>query len=147
MRTMSRVSGRPQPQMNVTPLVDVVLVLLIIFMVVVPMMEKSGHIELPGIFHVDEEPKGKVDPFTLSLSTDGRMFFEKDELEPDSFRQRLTEALEREPSRRLILRADRSAPYGKVRKLFAICQEIGFPGISLRVNEIKAGPLAGKKQS
>lgn len=144
---MARVGNRPQPVMNVTPLVDVVLVLLIIFMVVVPMMEKAGHIELPGIFHVDEDPKGKVDPFTLTLSTDGRMFFEKDELDADSFKQRLSEALEREPSRRLILRADRNAPYGKVRKLFAICQEIGFPGISLRVNEVKAGPVSGKKQS
>jgi biopolymer transport protein ExbD/biopolymer transport protein TolR len=75
------------------------------------------------------------------------MFFEKDELSPDSFKQRLSEALERQPARRLILRADRNAPYGKVRKLFAICQEIGFPGISLRVNEVKAGPASGKKQS
>jgi biopolymer transport protein TolR len=144
---MARVGNRPQPLMNVTPLVDVVLVLLIIFMVVVPMMEKAGHIELPGIFHVDEEPKGTVDPFTLTISNDGHMFFEKDELEQESFKQRLSEALEREPSRRLILRADRNAPYGKVRKLFAICQEIGFPGISLRVNEVKVGPLTGKKQS
>jgi biopolymer transport protein ExbD/biopolymer transport protein TolR len=132
--------------MNVTPLVDVVLVLLIIFMVVVPMMEKGGHIELPGIFHVDEEPKGKVDPFTLSLTTDGKMFFEKEELDTGSFEARLTQALEREPSRRLILRADRAAPYGSVRKLFAICQQIGFPGISLRVNEIKGGSAAAHRQ-
>ena len=123
--------------MNVTPLVDVVLVLLIIFMVVVPMMEKSGHIELPGIFNVDEDPKGKTDPWTLALTTEGKMFFEQVELDQDNFRTKLNEALEREPGRRLILRADRNAPYGKVRKLFGICQEIGFPGISLRVNEIK----------
>jgi len=122
--------------MNVTPLVDVVLVLLIIFMVVVPMMEKA-QIELPGIFNTDEDPKGKVDPFTLSLTTDGKMFFENDELDQDSFRTRLEKSLEREPTRRLILRADRNAPYGVVRKLFSICQEIGFPGISLRVNELK----------
>jgi biopolymer transport protein ExbD/biopolymer transport protein TolR len=130
--------------MNVTPLVDVVLVLLIIFMVVVPMMEKGGHIELPGIFHVDEEPKGKVDPFTLSLTTDGKMFFEKEELDESSFRAKLTESLEREPTRRLILRADRAAPYGTVRKLFALCQEIGFPGISLRVNENR-GAVASRR--
>jgi len=146
MRSLSRTANRPQPVMNVTPLVDVVLVLLIIFMVVVPMMEKGGHIELPGIFHVDEEPKGKVDPFTLSLTTDGKMFFEKEELDTGSFEARLTQALEREPSRRLILRADRAAPYGSVRKLFAICQQIGFPGISLRVNEIKGGSAAAHRQ-
>jgi len=125
--------------MNVTPLVDVVLVLLIIFMVVVPMMEKTGHIELPGIFNVDAEPKGKTDPWTLSLSTDGRMFFEQGELSPDNFKDKLSEALQSAPTRRLILRADRSAHYSKVRELFAICQKIGFPGISLRVNEIKDG--------
>jgi biopolymer transport protein TolR len=148
MRSLSRVAGgRPQPSMNVTPLVDVVLVLLIIFMVVVPMMEKSGHIELPGIFHVDEDPKGKTDPFTLSLATDGRMFFENDQLDADHFKARLSASLEREPTRRLILRADRGAPYGTVRALFATCQEIGFPGISLRVNELResgSGPNANK---
>jgi biopolymer transport protein TolR len=137
MRTLSRVGSRPQPVMNVTPLVDVVLVLLIIFMVIVPMLEKSANIELPSIFHVDEDPKGKTDPFTLSFTTDGRMYFEQEELDADAFEARLTRALEREPTRRLILRADRSAPYGTVRKLFAACQKIGFPGISLRVNELK----------
>ena len=139
MRSLARNANRPTPVMNVTPLVDVVLVLLIIFMVVVPMMEKSGHIELPGIFHADEDPKGKTDPFTLALTTDGRMYFEQEELEQETFRTKLNEALVREPARRLILRADRNAHYGQVRKLFAICQEIGFPGISLRVNELKDG--------
>jgi len=123
--------------MNVTPLVDVVLVLLIIFMVVVPMLNKAAHIELPSIFNTDEEPKGKTDPFTLSFTTDGRMYFEQEELDADTFETRLVQALEREPTRRLILRADRAAPYGKVRKLFATCQKIGFPGISLSVNELK----------
>jgi biopolymer transport protein TolR len=137
MRSLSRAGSRPTPVMNVTPLVDVVLVLLIIFMVVVPMLDKSAHIELPSIFHVDEEPKGKTDPFTLSFTTDGRMYFEQEELDADTFETRLVQALEREPTRRLILRADRAAPYGKVRKLFATCQKIGFPGISLRVNELK----------
>jgi len=137
MRSLSRAGSRPTPVMNVTPLVDVVLVLLIIFMVVVPMLDKSAHIDLQGIFNVDEDPKGKTDPWTLSLTTDGRMYFEQDELDPDTFKSKLVEALEREPTRRLVLRADRAAPYGKVRKLFATCQEIGFPGISLRVNELK----------
>jgi biopolymer transport protein ExbD len=137
MRSLSRAGSRPQPVMNVTPLVDVVLVLLIIFMVVVPMLDKHAQIELPSIFHVDEDPKGKTDPFTLSFTTDGRMFFEKEELDAESFETRLVQALEREPTRRLILRADRAAPYGKVRKLFASCQKIGFPGISLRVSELK----------
>jgi len=138
MRSLSRNPYRPQPVMNVTPLVDVVLVLLIIFMVVIPMMEKSVSVDLPSIFNVDPEAKGKTDPFTLSLTKDGGMFFEQEKLEPDAFKARLTQALEDEPHRRLVLRADRGAQYGAVRKLFKSCQEIGFPGVSLRVNELKA---------
>jgi biopolymer transport protein ExbD len=137
VRSLARSSNRPQPVMNVTPLVDVVLVLLIIFMVVIPMMEKSVSVELPNIFHVDAEAKGKTDPFTLSLTKDGGMYFEQDKLEEDAFKEKLTAALQNEPNRRLVLRADRGAHYGEVRKLFKACQEIGLPGISLRVNELK----------
>jgi biopolymer transport protein ExbD len=136
MRSLSRNANRPTPVMNVTPLVDVVLVLLIIFMVVVPMMDKT-QVELPSIFHVDEDAKGKTDPFALSVLKDGSLFFEREPLEPEQMRQRLTEAQEREPARRLVLRADRGAKYGDVRKLFKECQTVGFPGVSLRVNEVK----------
>jgi biopolymer transport protein ExbD len=125
--------------MNVTPLVDVVLVLLIIFMVVIPMMEKYAHVDLPSIFNVDPEAKGKTDPFTLSLTTDGSLYFEQQQLDPEHFAVKLREANDREPSRRLVLKADRLAHYVEVRKLFKACQEIGFPGISLRVNELKTG--------
>ena len=125
--------------MNVTPLVDVVLVLLIIFMVVIPAMGQSITVDLPSIFNVDEEPKGKVDPWTLSLTKDGTMYFEKERLEPDAFKTRLTAALEEDASRRLVLRADQGAHYGAVRKLFKACQEVGFPGVSLRVNDLNGG--------
>jgi biopolymer transport protein TolR len=138
VRSLSRSSFRPQPVMNVTPLVDVVLVLLIIFMVVIPMMEKSAHVDLPSIFNVDPEPKGKTDPFTLSLTSDGSVFLEHDRLDESNVLSRLREANEREPQRRLVLRADRAARYADVRKMFKVCQEVGFPGISLRVNERKA---------
>src|SRR5262245_27337090 len=101
MRGLSRNRFRPTPVMNVTPLVDVVLVLLIIFMVVIPAMEKSAHVDLPGIFNVDPEGKGKTDPFTLSLTADGAMFLEQNKLDPGTFAAKLREANDREPSRRL----------------------------------------------
>ena len=137
MASLSRKADRPQPVMNVTPLVDVVLVLLIIFMVVIPMMEKSVQVQLPDIFNTDPEAKGKTDPYTLSLAKDGSMYFEQEKLETDAFKEKLTAALHNEPNRRLVLRADRTAHYGDVRKLFNACQEIGFAGVSLRVNELK----------
>ena len=145
MRSLSRNPNRPQPVMNVTPLVDVVLVLLIIFMVVIPMMDKAITVQLPSIFNADEEAKGKTDPFTLSLTADGSMYFEQERLDEDNFMARLRAAQERESTRKLVLRADQTAHYGDVRRLFKVCQEVGFPGISLRVNERKTGPATAKR--
>jgi biopolymer transport protein TolR len=142
MRSLSRNAFRPQPAMNVTPLVDVVLVLLIIFMIVIPMMEKSAKVDLPTIFNVDPEPKGKTDPFTLSVTSDGSLYFEQARLDQVGFDAALREANEKEPSRRLVVRADSAAHYGAVRTLFKACQDIGFPGVSLRVNEAK--PASGE---
>jgi biopolymer transport protein TolR len=139
MRTLARMANRPQPVMNVTPLVDVVLVLLIIFMVVVPLMDKNAKVELPSIFNVDPDRKGGSDPYTLSLTRDGAMYFEQERLGPDEFEAKLRAANERDKKKRLILRADRDADYGDVRQLFIRVQSIGFPGISLRVNALKSG--------
>jgi biopolymer transport protein TolR len=137
MRSLSKTNFRPRPAMNVTPLVDVVLVLLIIFMVIVPMMEKSAQVELPSILNVDAEAKAKTDPYTLSMTQEGKVYFEQEQLELGRLAVRLREANERDPTRRLVLRADRAAHYGDVRRIFRDCQEIGFPGVSLRVNERK----------
>jgi biopolymer transport protein TolR len=128
----------PVPVMNVTPLVDVVLVLLIIFMVVIPMMETNPHVVLPDIFHPDEEAKGKTDPFTLSITAEGDMFFEKKELLPDALEAQLRAANQKEPTRRLVLRADRNTKYRAIRELLKVTQTVGFPGLSMRVNALDA---------
>ena len=135
---MKRFGGgksRPSPAMNVTPLVDIVLVLLIIFMVVLPSMEQDAPVELPSIFHVDEEPEGRTDPATVSITADQRLFLEQDELSREQLESTLRELHENEPLRRLILRGDSSLHYSDVREIFALCQSLGFPGISLRVGE------------
>jgi biopolymer transport protein TolR len=137
VRSLSRSSHRVQPVMNVTPLVDVVLVLLIIFMVVIPAMQTSTTVELPSIFNVDAEAKSKTDPFTLSLTTNGLLYLEQEVVERDRLVESLREANRREPARRLMLRADRGAKYGVVRDLFKACQDVGFPGVSLKVNELE----------
>jgi biopolymer transport protein TolR len=136
MSLVAKRRARAVPVMNVTPLVDVVLVLLIIFMVVIPMMEKSPHIVLPDIFNPDPEAKGKTDPFTLSITTAGELYFEKEKLNESDIEARLKKAATDEPGRRLVLRADRAANYVDVRKLFKIVQSVGFPGVSMRVNAL-----------
>jgi len=123
--------------MNVTPLVDVVLVLLIIFMVVVPMMEKSPAISLPDFFNPDPEAKGKTDPYTVSVTKTGDVYLEKEKLSEETMELALRTANTSDPTRRIVLRADRDTPYNLVRPLFKVCQDIGFPGISIRVNSLK----------
>jgi len=134
-RREKRAGKRATPTMNVTPLVDVVLVLLIIFMVVIPAMESGAHIELPSILNVDEEVHGRVDPLTLSLQADGQLFLDKEPLAREILQQRLEAEHETDVMRRIVLRADRGVHYEDARKLFTLLQEIGFPGISLQVNE------------
>jgi len=137
MSLSAKKRDRPQPVMNVTPLVDVVLVLLIIFMVVIPMMDTAPSVSLPDIFNPDEDPKGKADPYTLSITSSGETYFEKLPVAEDQLADTLSKANQEDASRRLILRADRATEYADVRKLFKVCQGIGFPGISMRVNSLK----------
>jgi biopolymer transport protein TolR len=121
------------PEINVTPLVDVVLVLLIIFMVIAPQLEAGDRVELPALANVDE--KAKLDAFTLTMTASGRFLFEKEHIEESVLRAKLVEAHEREPEKRMVLKADRGLTYEKVRRMFAEAREIGFNGVALMVDE------------
>jgi len=123
------------PEINVTPLVDVVLVLLIIFMVIGPQLEAGERVELPGIKNIDE--KSKLESFTLVVTASGRYLFEKLPVEEAVLLPTITAAHEKEPTKRVVLKADRGVKYEKMRQLFAQAQNIGFKGISLAVDEKK----------
>ncbi len=124
---------KPAPVMNVTPLVDIVLVLLIIFMVVLPNQEKGAAVDVPTLDMGEDDPEDG-EPFTLSIDRDGRMFFEASELVPDRLAEQLDAAHATEIDRKIMLRVDRNTDYGTVRTLFKIAQTVGFPGVMLRVN-------------
>ncbi len=119
--------------MNVTPLVDVVLVLLIIFMVVLPEMDSEVLVDLPSIFNVDEDPRVRMDPLTISLTEAAQLYIEGQEFSREELRSHLEALHAREPTRRVVLRADAELGYGAVRDIFRLCQQIGFPGVALRV--------------
>ena len=127
-------AGDVQPDMNVTPLVDVVLVLLIIFMVVAPRLDQDVPIDLPGMHNPDPDTKS-FDPVKITIATKGEYYYEETPLDLDGLTQQLTALHTADPTRRLLLRADAKVGYGAVRELLARCQEIGFPGMSLLVGE------------
>lgn len=149
MASLSRKGGaqRPKPAMNVTPLVDVVLVLLIIFMIVIPAMEEGLNLELPAVQNPDPEQseEGGPEPIMLAINANGTVFLQEQLVPDGELEAHLQRAHARAPQRRLVLRGDRGVDYGRVRELFARAQTVGFPGVSLRVNHQTGDQRAGEE--
>jgi len=124
-----------RPEMNVTPLVDVVLVLLIIFMVVAPRLEQDIQVDLPGVFNPDPESEGAVDPLKVTVTRSGQYYIDSKPYDLDEAIELLSNEHAADPVRRLILRGDEGLLYGQIRELFARAQKVGFPGIALMVGE------------
>lgn len=129
-----RRGGGVKADINVTPLVDVVLVLLIIFMVVTPQMESGVAVDLPKARNTEEAGAAEV-PVTLSIDKDGAVYLEKEKLAPEVLETRLSGLHAENERRPLVLKADRTVTYERIREVFQSCQSIGFPGVSLQVIE------------
>ena len=124
--------GGMKAEINVTPLVDVVLVLLIIFMVVTPMMQRGQNVTLPRATQVNGEKQG--DPLVLSVTPDKKTFVEADHYaDASELQARLRKELREQPSRRLLLKADEALSYGDVRKVMELAQAAGAKGVALGV--------------
>lgn len=123
------------PEINVTPLVDVVLVLLIIFMVIAPALEHGERVELPGIMQPDKNQKGKLDPVTVTVGRSGAVYVEKTLTTIEALPAQLADIHGREPDRRIVLKGDGMLDYQKVRDVFAVVQNAGFSGVSLQVQK------------
>ena len=132
------------PDINVTPLVDVVLVLLIIFMVIAPALEHGERVELPGILMPDKNQKSKLDPVTVTVAQSGKIYIEKEAVEASALEARLGAIHAAEPDRRVVLKGDSAVDYQKVRYLFTTVQNAGFSGVSLMVS--KKGPADGSER-
>jgi len=124
-----------KPEMNVTPLVDVVLVLLIIFMVILPAAVSDKNLELAKIQNPDEERKGEPEPYVLSIDADGRLYLDDYGVARDRLVDHLRAANAEDPTKRLVLRGDYRLTYDKVRDVLAIVQDVGFPGVALRATK------------
>ena len=128
--------------MNVTPLVDVVLVLLIIFMVVAPRMDQDVQVDLPGIFNPDPEVDVSSEPFKLTVAKAGEYYVDQERYDLNGAIAVLSARHADEPLRRLVLRADAKLTYGQVRDVLSRAQQVGFPGMSLLVGERSRGQQA-----
>ena len=123
-------------EINVTPLVDVVLVLLIIFMVVTPMLQRGKDVRLPKSQSTDEEDK-QSDPLILSLTADKKAWVESDPYDEDGLRERLTKEFMAQPNRRVLVKGDESLTFGDVRKIMDVTRKAGAKSVALGVEELK----------
>jgi len=127
-------SGGIRSDINVTPLVDVVLVLLIIFMVVTPMLHRGVAIELPETQH-HARKNDTGEQLIVSVRADG-VYIETDKLEGEKLDARLRVELT-SSSRAVHVRADRNLHYGDVRKVLNQVHAVGPNSISLATDERK----------
>jgi biopolymer transport protein ExbD len=131
-----RGSGRVKSEINVTPLVDVVLVLLIIFMVVTPMLQRGQSVDLPRAKVVDEDP-GTGDPLILSITSDGKLWVDRDEVTEGQLLERLEAEVLARPGRPFLVKGDSHVTVGEVRKLMAIARKAGARGVRIAVQQLE----------
>jgi len=114
---------QPLSEINVTPFVDVMLVLLIIFMVTAPMMQQGVDVDLPET--TTQPIRVKDEPLILTVQKDGKVHIGRREIPQAELRDKLVAIFEGRDSRELFLRADKAAPYGVVVKALAAAREAG----------------------
>jgi biopolymer transport protein ExbD len=123
-------------EINVTPLVDVVLVLLIIFMVVTPMLQRGKDVRLPKAQQVEKDEK-KADPIIVSITPDKRVFIEHDQYDDQGFEKKLRDEYAQKEGRPILLKGDSSLAYAEIRRVMNLARKAGAKGISLGVEELK----------
>lgn len=121
---------RPMAEINVTPFVDVMLVLLIIFMVAAPLLTAGVPIDLP-----DSRAKAISDednkPLEVTVSKDGKIFVGETEVDQTRMITILSSMTENNPDRRIYIRADRGIDYGKVMSVLGEINGAGFSKVAL----------------
>jgi biopolymer transport protein TolR len=119
----SGVRRRANAEINVTPLVDVMLVLLVIFMATAPLMQQGMDVNLPET--TTQPLRVKDAPLILSVDSKGQYFLGRKAVEADELQKRLEAVFDARGSKEIFLRADRDAPYGVVVKAMAAARRAG----------------------
>jgi biopolymer transport protein ExbD/biopolymer transport protein TolR len=119
--------------MNVTPLVDVMLVLLVVFIVTAPLMTNAIKVNLPKTDAV--APAEKKDPVVVSVDQDGKFYLAKSEIAPESLETSLKDVKAKDPEVRVQLQADTSVNYGQVAKAMASIERSGITKISVMTSK------------
>ena len=124
---------------NVTPMVDVMLVLLIIFMVITPMLQKGVSVDLAKVNNPAQMPDAdKEDALVVAIMRDGNIFFGNDRIQPDQLTSKVKDRLANRSDKRVFIRADARAKYGSVVEVVDNVRSAGVDQLGLLTDQRKS---------
>jgi len=125
----SRKRRRPMSEINVTPMVDVMLVLLIIFMITSPMLVAGIEVDLPK---TDSSPiSGQFKPMVVSVNKKGELFIFETKINPKALETKLKEITKENKDTRIFVKGDKKVPYGIIVDTMARIHNAGFTKVAL----------------
>jgi len=129
---------------NVTPMVDVMLVLLIIFMVVTPMLQKGISVDMAKVNNPEQmQDADKEDALLVSITRDGKVYFGTDQIQDiDSLTTKVKDRLQNKPDKRVYVKADMRARFGSVVKVVDSVRAAGVDDLGLLTDQRKTTPNA-----
>ncbi len=120
---------RPMSEINVTPMVDVMLVLLIIFMVAAPLLTVGVPVDLPKTAAATINDQDE--PLVISIDKDGKLYLQDTEIALESLVPRLNAITNNKPDTRVYVRGDRAIDYGRVMEVMGTVSAAGFSKVAL----------------
>jgi len=139
---LERTNGpTPMSDINMTPLIDVMLVLLVIFMITAPLMSSSLKLDLPKADAA--QPNDAPQFISVALDPQGQLYFGEDVVDANAFAARVVDAARKNPRTEVQLRADKGVPYGRVAEVIGVVQKAGLSRIGF-VTEPAAAVRGGK---
>src|ERR1700761_3811240 len=127
---------RPLAEINVTPLVDVMLVLLIIFMVTAPLMTSGVSVDLPKTNA--QQLNSDSEPLTVTIKADGSIFLQDQGVELPDLVGKLQSIAQNTPDRRIFVRGDKDLAYGRIMEVMGTITQGGFTKVALLAEQTGA---------
>ncbi|OGB04272.1 MAG: biopolymer transporter ExbD [Burkholderiales bacterium RIFCSPHIGHO2_12_FULL_69_20] len=117
-------SSQPMSDINMTPLIDVMLVLLVIFIITAPLMSSSLRLDLPKT--AGAKPTDAPAFVTVAVNPQGQLFWGDEAVSGEQLKARIRESAQRNPATEVQLRADQQVPYGRIAELIGLVQDGGL---------------------